>query len=516
MTHSEDDDTLPSRRGPSIAPKPEETSARRSEDLRPVDRPARSWADSVPEAPESWGRPVHRAGDYQIGAVLGQGGFGIVYRAEHIERRTPAAVKIPHAELADNPSALARFEREIEAIQRLSHPNVVEILDCGRLEDGRPYFAMELLNGKNLQEHLRSHGRLSPHETLSILEPLCSALSAAHAHAVVHRDLKPSNVFLCDSPEGRRVVLLDFGIAKLLDATGPGLTSSRAVVGTLSCLAPEQFLGTSIDARTDVYAVGALLYTMLTGTPPFGDTPGPAFRQMLLNGRVPRPSARAPVSPALEEVILRAMSKAKDGRHPSVLAVLAETRRAVEPDPGSSKAEASGSPTLRGLGVYIEVLADPDALNEGDERLLMDFESILPSARAHLAEAGLSPVVDAGTSTLLVAARGADRARDEEMRRLALSAVLSLYQRLEARASRDPRVGVHLCVHEGEILADESGALVGGDLLDLASWVPEPPAKGVFASAPVLAGLGVAGEPGMPGAGAFLRIAGADTTGPHP
>jgi serine/threonine protein kinase len=530
MTHPEDDDTLPSRRAPAGAARPEATSAHRSEDHRLVGRAAASWADSVTEVPASWRQRVHRAGPYQLGDALGHGGFGVVYRAEHVERRTPAAVKIPHADVADNPSTLARFEREIEAIQRLSHPNVVEILDCGRLEDERPYFAMELLTGKNLQEHLRSHGRLAPDEALSILEPLCSALAVAHAHAVVHRDLKPSNVFLCDRAEGRRVVLLDFGIAKLLDATGPGLTSSRAVIGTLSCLAPEQFLGTSIDPRTDVYAIGALLFTMLTGTPPFGDTPGPAFRQLLLDGRVPRPSARAPVSPALEEVILRAMSKAKEGRHPSVLAVLADIRRAVKPDPGSStsstsssstsstssSAEASSTPTRRGLGVYIEVLADPDALNEGDERLLVDFESILPSACAHLAEAGLSPAVEAGTSTLLVAAHDADPSRDEETRRHALSAVLSLYQRLEARASRDPRVGVHLCVHEGEIVVNESGALVGGDLLDLAAWVSDRPARGVFASAPVLAGLGVAGEPGMPGAGAFLRIAGADTPGPHP
>jgi eukaryotic-like serine/threonine-protein kinase len=513
MTRPEDDDTLPSKRALPRGTEPDETAPRRSERHPLGDRPAADWAEGAPEARGSWRPEVRRAGDYELGEILGTGGFGVVYRANHAERRTPAAVKIPHAELADDLSSLARFEREIEAIRRLCHPNVVEILDVGRLEDGRPYFAMELLTGTSLQDHLRSRGRLSPDETLDILEPLCSALDAAHAHAVVHRDIKPSNVFLCNPAERRRVVLLDFGIAKILDATGPALTSSRAVVGTLSCIAPEQFLSLAIDRRTDVYALGALLYTMLTGTAPFGDTPGPAFRQLLLDGRVPRPSSRAPVSAALEEVILRAMSKAKDSRQPSVAALLADIRRAVAHDP-SNRAEATSAPARRALGVYIEVLADPDALDEGDEQLLADFESILPCARAHLAEAGLSPAIEAGTSTLLVAPRPDSPARDEEIRRRVLSAMLSLHQRLEARAGRDPRVGVHLCVHEGEILADGSGALVGGDLLELPGWVSELPMQGVFASAPVLAGLGVAGEPGIPSAGAFLRITAADLKAP--
>src|SRR6185503_4969951 len=239
------------------------------------------------------------------------------------------------------------------------------------------------------------------------------------------------------------------------------------------------------------YALGALLSTMLTGAPPFGDAPYPALRQLLLEGRVPRPSARAPVSPALEEVILRAMSRAKEERYPSVTALLADARRAVAHDPDRRAKE----PTRHALGVYLEALADPDALSEGDDRLLEDFESILPRARAHLAPLGFALAVDAGTSTLLVARREDDPTRDEEMRRRVLSSVLALYQSLEDRPGRDPRVHAHVCVHGGELLADEGGAAVGGELLELSAWVPERPLPGVFASAPALAGLGVTGEP---------------------
>jgi serine/threonine-protein kinase len=513
MAYPNDDKTLPGGHAMAAAAGPPEATLLRAPNRPLLGEHAAGQAESAADVP-GWSQPeVLRAGDYQLGDILGVGGFGTVYRGEHAERRTLAAVKIPHPEFGDNPSVLARFEREIEVIRRLRHPNVVEILDVGRLEDGRPYFAMELLTGTNLQEHVQSRGRLSPDEALAILEPLASALCFAHAHAIVHRDIKPSNVFLCEQTEGVRVVLLDFGIAKLLDATGPALTSSHSVVGTLSCMAPEQILGAPVDERTDVYGLGALLYTMVTGASPFGDAPYQGLRRLLLEGRVPRPSTRARVSPALEEVILRAMSRAKEGRHPSVTALLADVRRAVTGELGS-RAEVTDAPRRRALGVYIDVLADPNDLGEGDEELLADFESILPFACARLVEAGFSLAVEAGTSTLLVAPRADDPSRDEELRRRALSAVLSLYGHLLARTGRDPRVSVHLCLHEGELLADERGALVGGDLLELASWIAERPLPGVFASAAVLEGLGVAREPGAPSAGALLCITSADMKAP--
>jgi serine/threonine-protein kinase len=512
MAH-EDDDTVSGAHAPALAAGHHQPTQIGGDGHLRIGTSTAGSAEGAVRALGSWRPQAARAGDYLLGDIVGEGGFGVVYRAEHAERHTLAAVKIPHPDLVNHPSSLARFEREIEALRRLRHPNIVEILDVGQLEDGRPYFAMEMLTGTSLDKHLRSRGRLSPDEALGIFEPLCSALEAAHAHAVVHRDIKPSNIFLGDEAGCLRVVLLDFGIAKMLDATGSALTSSHAVVGTLAYIAPEQLLGRAIDRRTDVYALGVLLYTMLTGASPFDHVPYPTLHQVLLEGPVPRPSARARVSPALEEVILRAMSRPKEGRYPSVTALLTEVRRAATHDPGSS-AETTGAPVRHAIGVYVEALADSDVLDAGDERLLADFESILPRARHHLAKSGLSPAVEAGTSMLFIAKSTDDPAHDAELRRGALRAVLCLYRSLLARPERDPRVGVHLCVHRGELLADARGALVGGDLVELAAWVPERPAPGVFASAPVLVGLGMAEEPSWPSAGPFLCITGAATNEP--
>lgn len=514
MGHSEDDETLPAgnnaaRSGRHVEVPP---SVRALSDADEGTRDP-TWTQEAPlSAPPS--SALRRAGDYRLSALIGAGGFGVVYRGEHIERRTPAAVKILHSELASDPEMLVRFAREIEAIQRLRHPNVVEVFDSGWLPDGRPYFAMELLDGISLQELLRSRGRISPEETLGILRPLCSALEAAHARAVVHRDLKPSNVFLCALGTAMRVVLLDFGIAKLLDATGPALTSSRVVIGTLSCIAPEQLTSNAVDPRTDVYALGALLYTMVTGSPPFGSVSAPVVRQLLIEGRIPRPSARARVGLALEEVIVRAMSQAKEARHTSVTELLADVRRAVERD-GAGGAPEESPTTREAVGVYVEALADPDALGEGDEHLLIDFESIVPSACAFLVEAGLTLAVDAGTSALFVtpSAPPSNQGQGEEVSRsAALAAALSFFARIEARAGRDERVRIHVSLHQDELVADTAGKPDRGALLDLAVWVPAKPEPGVFASARVLSEIEIDGEEiTSPGVG-LLRIVDAAST----
>ena len=211
-----------------------------------------------------------RVRDYVVREKIAEGGFGAVYRVEHTVLGRQAALKVLHPELASSREAIARFEREARTVNVIKHPNVVDIYDFGELPDGRPYFVMELLVGIDLSEHLASFGPLSPEETLALLTPLAAALSAAHAKGVVHRDVKPSNVFLADG-EPRRVVLLDFGVAKLLAPGTEGLTTSRHRIGTPSFMSPEQLAGGDIDGRADVYALGALAYQMLTGQLPFGE-----------------------------------------------------------------------------------------------------------------------------------------------------------------------------------------------------------------------------------------------------
>jgi len=202
-------------------------------------------------------------GDFTILARLASGGFGTVYRA-----RGPGgeevAIKILHAQLAASPATVARFERESRAAAKLAHPGIVKVLADGRLADGRPWFAMELLSGRELEQELRATGPCSMPVCVRILREVAEALAAAHAHGIIHRDLKASNVFLTPA----RAVLLDFGVAKLLDLDNDQLTVTGTTVGTPASMAPEQARGGPVDARTDVYGLGAMLFHMLTGAKP--------------------------------------------------------------------------------------------------------------------------------------------------------------------------------------------------------------------------------------------------------
>ena len=173
------------------------------------------------------------------------------------------AIKILHLELVRSIDALTRFQRELDAIERLHHPNVVRALGHGSLDDGRPYLVLEYVEGPSLREVIHDRGPTPPSEMLTILEPLCDALTVAHAAGLVHRDVKASNVILAKQHGVLRPVLLDFGLVKLIDQVGPGLTSSRSMLGTPAAMAPEQMRGQPVDARTDVYAFGALAYHLV-------------------------------------------------------------------------------------------------------------------------------------------------------------------------------------------------------------------------------------------------------------
>ncbi|WP_437641691.1 serine/threonine-protein kinase [Sorangium sp. So ce854] len=493
---SEDPDTLPGA-GPSVDP----TVRTALSTLAVPSAPAVIVGElAVAALP-----PGARAGAYVLAEPLGAGGFSVIYRATHAVHGALAAVKVLHPELSAQPGVVARFQREVETVRRLRHPGIVEVFEQGQLEDGRPYYAMELLAGVSLDQHLRARGRLSPEEALAVLEPLCDALEAAHAQAIVHRDLKASNVFLEEGAR-RRVVLLDFGVAKLLDAPGPALTSSREVLGSASCVSPEQLLGHAVDVRADVYALGALAYRMLVGEPLFAGDIGALLRQLHLFASPPRPSARARVSPAFDEVLLRALAKDPAARHPTAAAFLADFRAALDASRGVAEA-SPGARARPGVAVHAEVGAAPEALDPPDDRLLADLEAILPFVAAELTEAGLSPAAETGNSLLFTAERPADAAADREARRRAVDAALGISRRLAGRPGRDPRVYVRLSVHAGEMLVGPSGELLGGALAEVGGWVPEGAEEGVFASPDALAGLDIAdGPPAAPAVEGAMRV----------
>jgi eukaryotic-like serine/threonine-protein kinase len=244
---------------------------------------------------------------YEILAAAGRGGMGYVYRARHLGLAKDVALKV----LAGDPTGdfEVRFAREARVIARLDHPGCVRVLDHGR-HGSAQYIAMELLDGETLGTALAA-GRLTTARALDITRQLLLALAHAHAHGVIHRDIKPENIMLARS--GKRAVLIDFGLASLRDELP--LTATGMCLGSPSYLAPERLLGRPHDTRTDLYAVGVVLYEMVAGVKPFAGN-SPEHTMQLALHRPPRPlrAIRRDVPAALDHVIRRALAKDPERR----------------------------------------------------------------------------------------------------------------------------------------------------------------------------------------------------------
>ncbi len=209
-----------------------------------------------------------QAGDYVLGARIGEGGFGDVFRARHRVMDRPAAVKILSHRYSADPDMVERFVREARAVCAIRSPDIADVFDFGTLPDGRRYFAMELLEGETLHERFVRQPVLPPDEVVALLTPIARALDAAHEAGVVHRDVKPGNIFI--EQDGGRTRLLDFGIARLDEPkAGERLTQTGHTVGTPTYMAPEQALGRPVDGRADIYALGIVAFEALTGEVPF-------------------------------------------------------------------------------------------------------------------------------------------------------------------------------------------------------------------------------------------------------
>jgi len=253
--------------------------------------------------------PGYVVGEYRVERVIGRGGMGVVYSGVQpvIEKRV--AIKVLNSELSSDPALVRRFLDEARAVNRIRHPNIIDIFSFGQLADSRQYFVMEYLEGHTLADRLQS-GDLPIEQLPPLLAQICDALDADHGEHIVHRDLKPENIWIVDSRRGRMFAkLLDFGIAKLL-ATGEQTTTQAGVLmGTPQYMSPEQCHGRAVDHRTDIYAMGVLLYQMYTGTLPFR---GDSFAEVLTKQltQIPeRPSTHAALPKALDELIMRCLAK---------------------------------------------------------------------------------------------------------------------------------------------------------------------------------------------------------------
>lgn len=285
-----------------------------------VDTP-KAMRPSAP--PLSTGRVI---GDkFELCGVLGEGGTGIVYDAKRLEDGgARVALKVIHGHLLYDKQIRGRFTREAKILSRLSGPHLGTVLDFGEVPDPRGegasllYIALPKIDGPPLDQVLREQGPLPVERALDIALQVCSALATAHAQGVIHRDLKPANVILQD---GNDVFVVDFGMAKILTGGGTGttgLTAHNMVFGTPEYMAPEQARGDELDARCDVYAVGVMLYELLTGGVPFtGHTPLNVLTAQLTQDAEP-PRARSPdrgISPALNAVVMHAMAKDPSARY---------------------------------------------------------------------------------------------------------------------------------------------------------------------------------------------------------
>lgn len=434
--------------------------------------------------------PGTNVGDYVIHRRIARGGCGSVYLAHHHGDVAPVAVKVLHPTLAPMPKMISRFIREVELLRRLRHPHIVEIREVGSLPDGTPFFVMDYLPGLTLDAHLATQGRLSPEESLSIMEPICAALGAAHTAGIVHRDVKASNVMVMDGPKGD-VKLLDFGIAKLVEPTNAstGLTSVNRQIGTLTIMAPEQLLCAPVDARTDVYALGALLYRLLTGRLPFESSwPGELVRKHL-EEPAPRPSERAPLSREIDAVVLKCLEKRPERRYESVHALMRALRHAIS----AGTARVGGTETTwPAVGIYVEIHLradseeEPDALDTEIERILTMTEERLRTNAFGLCTS---------TSAEVLGIRRVSRApsSSQQERHALLRIALDLYDELSNRPSADPRVHVNVSIHAGDILVqerpDSDPEIAGGPLCRTSDWAASEETSALCATWEMLDGL---------------------------
>ncbi|MHB8630625.1 MAG: serine/threonine-protein kinase [Candidatus Limnocylindria bacterium] len=261
-------------------------------------------------------------GRYRIADRLGVGGMGATYRAIDEQTGRTIVVKIPSLALIGDPGTFSRYQRELEIGQRLEHPGVQRLLTSGQLPGGAPYMILEFVPGETMRTYLSEHAPLPIDEAIRHAADLADTLRYCHERGVIHRDLKPENLYL--TPDGR-VVVGDFGIALLQGARRLTFRRLTNTVGTPDYMAPEQVSGERGDARTDVYAVGVLLYEMLTGKVPFrGDNALAVMGQRLTTDPPSVRALRREVSPELDATVRRALARDREARYPSMAALRAD------------------------------------------------------------------------------------------------------------------------------------------------------------------------------------------------
>ncbi|MDN3240615.1 Stk1 family PASTA domain-containing Ser/Thr kinase [Glycomyces tritici] len=286
-------------------------------------------------------------GRYEIGEVVGYGGMAEVHRGRDLRLGRDVAVKLLRADLSRDESFLIRFQREAQNSASLNHPNIVAVFDTGE-DGGIPYMVMEFVNGRTLKEVLIAEGRFDAATACEVVADMCSALDFSHKHHIIHRDVKPGNVMLSDT---NQVKVMDFGIARALASNQATMTQTSAVIGTAQYLSPEQARGETVDARSDVYAVGCVLYELLVGHPPFtGDNPVSVAYQHVREEARPPSELNPNVPDSVDAVIMKALAKNPENRYHSAGAMREDLIRAA-------RGQAVMAPAVMSAGDRTQLLA---------------------------------------------------------------------------------------------------------------------------------------------------------------
>jgi beta-lactam-binding protein with PASTA domain/predicted Ser/Thr protein kinase len=260
--------------------------------------------------------PQHLSDRYELGEILGFGGMSEVHLARDVRLHRDVAVKVLRADLARDPSFYLRFRREAQNAAALNHPSIVAVYDTGEAETPTgplPYIVMEYVDGVTLRDIVHTDGPLPPRRAIEIIADACQALNFSHQNGIIHRDVKPANIMISTT---NAVKVMDFGIARAIADSGNSVTQTAAVIGTAQYLSPEQARGDTVDARSDVYSLGCVLYEILTGEPPFtGDSPVAVAYQHVREDPVPPSQRHEGISADLDAVVLKALAKNPDNRY---------------------------------------------------------------------------------------------------------------------------------------------------------------------------------------------------------
>ncbi len=428
-------------------------------------------------------------GSYEIDRLHATAGYACVYRATDMMTGQTVALKTMHQKLSHSAKHVERFRREYEALRTIRHANIVEMLDFGLVEGSQPYFVMEWCSGPTL-EALLLEGGFTLQEALPMIRQLVNALQAVHSVGMIHRDIKPANIILLPrASETPLLKLIDFGIATHSDslrAEQTSLTSTGACIGTPHSMAPEQIFGAALGERTDVYAVGVVIYELLTGKKPFRADSIAEVVDMHLNVPPPKASNIAPVSPAIDNVIERCMAKRSEDRYPDIESVLVALEKAAKQ---RHQRPVNDSTSRNAIGVHVDfdfLAAEEDVHDEDFDRL----DELLEFAHEACAASGLRVALETGNGFLAVGLLSNDDVASSQVRLAAID--FARMVALEYGKEDDEAITLSIVVHAAPVTTELCGGItsfVGGDLLSVTKWSPNDSEERLMATAHALRGL---------------------------